>query len=136
MDYTKLSKQEKFLILDLCELSIGGDAEAKNNLEEMTGYEIEGVAKVYEIMSDLHKSLTKSEKAEDYNRTKARERAPIPVKPTRPQDKWNAANGYVSKSYKLKQDIIDDFAKACEKADVTQGGQLTKLMKEFINANK
>jgi len=55
------------------------------------------------------------------------------IKPKRPQDKWNEKNGLVSKSYKLKSSLINDFAAACAKADVSQAGQLTKMMTEFIN---
>ncbi len=52
-------------------------------------------------------------------------------KRVRPQDKWNAKAGYVSKSYKLKQEVVTAFAEACEKAGVSQASQLTKMMKEF-----
>lgn len=41
--------------------------------------------------------------------------------------------GWVSKSYKLKKEIVDGFAEACEKSGVSQAGQLTKMMKEYIN---
>lgn len=34
-------------------------------------------------------------------------------KKIRPQDKWNAKAGYISKSYKLKKDVVESFAKAC-----------------------
>lgn len=53
-------------------------------------------------------------------------------KKVRPQDKWNAKAGYVSKSYKLKKEVTEQFAKACEKAGVSQAGKLTELMKNFI----
>jgi len=53
-------------------------------------------------------------------------------KKVRPQDKWNAKAGLVSKSYKLKQEIIEQFAEACEKAGVSQAGQITQMMKSFI----
>lgn len=53
-------------------------------------------------------------------------------KKIRPQDKWNEKAGLISKSYKLKQDLVDEFARACDKAGVSQAGQLTKMMKEFI----
>ncbi|MCP1102602.1 hypothetical protein M2454_001914 [Aequitasia blattaphilus] len=52
-------------------------------------------------------------------------------KKIRPQDKWNAKAGYISKSYKLKKEIVADFADACEKAGVSQAGQITKMMLEF-----
>ena len=38
-----------------------------------------------------------------------------------------------SKSYKLKREVVEAFAEACEQAGVSQAGKLTELMKEFIN---
>lgn len=55
-------------------------------------------------------------------------------KKIRPQDKWNAKAGYISKSYKLKKDLVEQFAEACNKAGVSQAGQLSKMMKEFIDS--
>ena len=40
--------------------------------------------------------------------------------------------GGISKSYKLKKETVEAFAEACEKAGVSAAGQLTKMMKEFI----
>ena len=53
-------------------------------------------------------------------------------KKTRPQDKWDAKAGLISKSYKLKRDTVDQFAAACDKAGVSQASQLTKMMTSFI----
>lgn len=53
-------------------------------------------------------------------------------KKVRPQDKWNAKAGLISKSYKLKKELTEEFAEACNKAGVSQAGQITKMMKEFI----
>lgn len=52
-------------------------------------------------------------------------------KKIRPQDKWNAKAGYISKSYKLKREVVEEFAEACQKAGVSQAGKLTELMKSF-----
>lgn len=57
-------------------------------------------------------------------------------KKMRPQDRWNAKAGYVSKSYKLKKDVVERFAKACEAAGVSQAGALTKFMNEFSEQHK
>lgn len=40
--------------------------------------------------------------------------------------------GWASKSYKLKKEVIEDFARACEKSGVSQAGQLSRMMKEYI----
>ncbi len=52
-------------------------------------------------------------------------------KKVRPQDVWSAKNGYISKSYKLKKDVVEEFKEACDRVGVSQASQLTKLMKEF-----
>ena len=57
------------------------------------------------------------------------------TKKKRPQDIWNAKAGYISKSYKLKKDVVKEFAEACNIAGVSQAGQLTKMMKAFIEEN-
>lgn len=54
-------------------------------------------------------------------------------KKIRSQDKWNAKAGLISKSYKLKRELTEQFAEACETAGVSQAGQITKMMKEFID---
>lgn len=53
--------------------------------------------------------------------------------------KYEAKVGLISKSYKLKREVIDLFAEACKSAGVSQSGQLTKMMMDFIertNKNK
>lgn len=57
-------------------------------------------------------------------------------KKIRPQDKWNAKAGLISKSYKLKRELVEAFADACEKAGVSQAGQLSMMMREFIEKDK
>lgn len=57
-------------------------------------------------------------------------------KKIRPQDKWNAKAGLISKSYKLKRELVEAFADACEKVGVSQAGQLSMMMREFIEKNK
>lgn len=39
--------------------------------------------------------------------------------------------GWMSKSYKMKREIVEAFAEACNKAGVSQAGQLMKMMNEF-----
>lgn len=56
-------------------------------------------------------------------------------KKKRPQDIWNEKAGYVSKSYKLKKDVIKDFKDACDRAGVSQASQLTAMMKDFADKN-
>ena len=39
--------------------------------------------------------------------------------------------GWISKSYKLKREVVEAFAEACDKAGVSQAGQLSRMMKEY-----
>ena len=57
-------------------------------------------------------------------------------KKIRPQDKWNAKAGLISKSYKLKKELVEEFAKVCEESGVSQASQLSKLMKQYIEEVK
>lgn len=54
----------------------------------------------------------------------------------RPQDKWDAKAGMISKTYKVNKKVAEEFRDACKKADVAMGTQLTKMMKDFIEQNK
>lgn len=60
----------------------------------------------------------------------------MPVGKPKPQTiatkKYEQKAGWVSKSYKLKRGLTDQFADACKKAGVSQAGQITKMMEEFI----
>lgn len=61
----------------------------------------------------------------------------MPIGNPKPQtiatSKYEKKAGWMSKSYKLKKEVIADYAVACEKANVSQAGQLMKMMKEFID---
>lgn len=50
----------------------------------------------------------------------------------RPQDRWNEKVGLISKSYKLRRELKEEFASACDAAGVSQAGQISKMMREFI----
>lgn len=50
--------------------------------------------------------------------------------------KYEASHGWVSKSYKLKKDIVDEFKAVCDQRGESQAGILMKLMKEYIDTNK
>lgn len=60
----------------------------------------------------------------------------MPIGSPKPQTiatkKYEKKAGFVSKSYKLKRDLVDRFSDACERAGVSQAAQLTKMMKEFV----
>ena len=46
--------------------------------------------------------------------------------------KYEAKAGWMSKSYKMKHETVEAFAEACNKAGVSQAGQLMKMMNEFM----
>lgn len=46
--------------------------------------------------------------------------------------KYQKKAGIIAKSYKLKSELTEEFAKACEKVGVSQAAQLTKMMEKFI----
>ena len=50
----------------------------------------------------------------------------------RPQDRWKEKVGVISKSYKLRRELTEEFASACDAAGVSQAGQISKMMREFI----
>ena len=64
----------------------------------------------------------------------------MPIGSPKPQTiatkKYEEKAGFISKSYKLRREVTDEFARACEKAGVSQASQLTRMMQEFIQQQK
>lgn len=56
----------------------------------------------------------------------------MPSKQSIATRKYEKKAGWMSKSYKMKRETVEAFAVACEKAGVSQAGQLMKMMNEFI----
>ena len=50
--------------------------------------------------------------------------------------KYEKKAGWMSKSYKLKREVVEEFARAFEEEGVSQASQLTKMMKEFVEKRK
>lgn len=50
--------------------------------------------------------------------------------------KYEKKAGWMSKSYKLKREVVEEFARACEEEGVSQASKLTKMMKEFVEKRK
>jgi hypothetical protein len=50
--------------------------------------------------------------------------------------KYEKKVGIIAKSYKLKRELTEAFAEACEKAGVSQAAQISKMMQEFIDQQK
>lgn len=64
----------------------------------------------------------------------------MPIGNPKPQTvatrKYEAKAGWISKSYKLKKELVEEFASACEKTGVSQAAQLSMMMKAFIDETK
>jgi hypothetical protein len=58
-----------------------------------------------------------------------------PNKNTVRVDRYQKKAGYKVKSFKLKGDVADRFAEACDRAGVSQAFQITKMMEQFIKEN-
>lgn len=60
----------------------------------------------------------------------------MPVGSPKPQTiatkKYEQKAGWMSKSYKLKREVVESYAEACKKADVSAAGQLMKMMTKFV----
>lgn len=56
-----------------------------------------------------------------------------PSRQTIATEKYMKKAGWISKSYKIKQEIEEAYAEACKAAGVSQAGQLMNMMKEFTD---
>jgi len=54
-----------------------------------------------------------------------------PSRQTIATEKYMKKAGWISKSYKIKQEIAEAYAEACKAAGVSQAGQLMNMMKAF-----
>jgi len=41
--------------------------------------------------------------------------------------------GLISKSYKLRKNLVEDFARACEETGVSQAGKLSEMMQKYVD---
>ena len=55
---------------------------------------------------------------------------------TKATEKYHKKVGLINKTFKLKKTDVDAFVSACEAAGVSQASQITKMMREFVNAQK
>lgn len=55
-----------------------------------------------------------------------------PTPQTIASEKYQKKTGWMTKGFKLKREVAEEFAEACEKAGVSQAGKITELMKQFI----
>lgn len=55
-----------------------------------------------------------------------------PTQQSKATRKYEEKTGWISKSYKLKKEIVEEFAKACEKNGEGQATALTRMMRNYI----
>ncbi len=56
-----------------------------------------------------------------------------PNRQTIASEKYQKKAGYMTKGFKIKRELAEDFARACELAGVSQARKISELMKEFID---
>ena len=59
-----------------------------------------------------------------------------PSKQTVASEKYQKKVGYISKSYKLKKELTEEFAMACEAAGTSAAKQLSEMMQSFIDSQR
>lgn len=47
-------------------------------------------------------------------------------------NKYQKKAGYMTKGFKLKREVVEQFKDACRKTGVSQASQITEMMKKFI----
>jgi hypothetical protein len=50
-------------------------------------------------------------------------------------DKYQKKVGIIVKGFKLKRELADEFAQACERAGKSQASVISDFMREFIDNN-
>lgn len=50
--------------------------------------------------------------------------------------KYQEKVGYMTKGFKLKRGIVEQFEEACRAAGVSQAAQITKMMNAFVEEQK
>lgn len=59
-----------------------------------------------------------------------------PSKQTIASEKYQKKAGYMTKGFKLKRDIVEQFEEACERVGRSQSEVIRKFMEEFVQQNK
>lgn len=59
-----------------------------------------------------------------------------PSKQTIASEKYQKKAGYMTKSFKLKRDIVEQFEEACERIGRSQAEVIREFMEKFVQQNK
>lgn len=58
-----------------------------------------------------------------------------PSKQTIASEKYQKKAGYMTKGFKLKRDIVEQFKEACDRAGKPQAEVIREFMEEFVQQN-
>ncbi|SDY29400.1 hypothetical protein [Eubacterium barkeri] len=113
---------------------------AAKMLEEQFGVKIATVGDIYKIQRQMYDLMTTDQQEQDYKESLQNLETTRPPKMTiakaknryDAQERWQEKVGLVSKSYKLKKDLVDDFAKKCKENGESQAAAITRLMEQYI----
>lgn len=56
----------------------------------------------------------------------------MPKAQTIANEKWQKKVGYLAKTYKLKRELCEEFARKCRANGESQAAAISRLMKEYI----
>lgn len=59
-----------------------------------------------------------------------------PSKQTIASEKYQKKVGYMTKGFKLKRDIVEQFEEACNRTGKSQAEVIREFMEEFVQQNK
>lgn len=59
-----------------------------------------------------------------------------PTPQTIASEKYQKKAGWMTKGFKLKREVVEEFEEACKTAGVSQASKITELMKQFIEEEK
>ncbi len=59
-----------------------------------------------------------------------------PSKQTIASEKYQKKAGYMTKGFKLKRDIVEQFEEACDRVGKPQAEVIREFMEEFVQRNK
>lgn len=54
---------------------------------------------------------------------------------TKATERYQKKAGYITKGFKLKKDLCDEFAAACERTGESQASAVSAFMREYIKNN-
>ncbi|MDO4619958.1 MAG: hypothetical protein Q4B09_04980 [Lachnospiraceae bacterium] len=54
----------------------------------------------------------------------------------RPQDRWDAKTGLVTKGFKVKESVAKEFTELCKNQGVSMGPLITQMMQDYIDQHK